>query len=131
MSPELTALAGAGLLQAALYVLFAVPANLELGPAYTSSPRDLPPTRRMSVRTARMQRALANGFEALTYFTVAVVVVTLGGAASPFTHACAVVFLTARALYIPAYLFGWSPWRSAIWATGFFASVLMILAAMF
>ncbi len=41
MTPELTALALAGLLQAVQFVLMAVPANLELGPGYTS-PRAIP-----------------------------------------------------------------------------------------
>ena len=40
MTPELTALAFAGLLQGVQYVLMAVPANLELGPGKTLSPRD-------------------------------------------------------------------------------------------
>ena len=40
VTPELTALALAGLLQAAQYVLMAVPANLELGPERTLGPRD-------------------------------------------------------------------------------------------
>jgi hypothetical protein len=38
MTPELTALALAGLLQMVQFVLFAVPANMELGVGYTSSP---------------------------------------------------------------------------------------------
>ncbi len=84
----------------------------------------------MSVKTARLQRALNNSFEAMIYFTLAVVVVTLGGASSPFTQTCGWIFLAARVLYIPAYWFGWSPGRSAIWAVGFFASLLMILAAL-
>jgi uncharacterized MAPEG superfamily protein len=130
MTAELTALALAGLLQVVLFALFATPANLELGMKYTSSPRDTPPPRPMSVKTARMQRALNNSFEALIYFTLAVVVVTLGGQSSPLTQACAWIFLAARAMYIPAYWFGWAPWRSAIWGVGFGASVIMILAAL-
>ena len=43
MTPELTALTLAALLQAVQFTLFAIPANLELTPKYTSSPRDLPP----------------------------------------------------------------------------------------
>ena len=43
MTPELTALALAGLLQVVQYALFAIPANLELGTGYTSSARDRPP----------------------------------------------------------------------------------------
>ncbi len=131
MTPELTALALAGLLQAAQYALFAIPANKELGTGYTSSPRDRPPSRQLSLTTARMQRALNNHFEALITFTLAVVVVTLGGQSTTLTQTCGWVFLAARITYVPAYWFGWRPWRSAIWATGFFASLIMILAALF
>ena len=130
MTSELTALALAGLLQAALFVLFAIPANIELTPAYTSSPRDLAPKRPLSVKTARLQRALTNGFEALILFTLAVVVVTLGQHSTALTQTCAWVFLAARALYIPAYWLGWTPWRSAVWAAGFFATLIMIVAAL-
>ena len=130
MTPELTVLALSGLLQVVLFVLFAAPANRELGVNYTTSPRDLPPPRPMSVRTARMQRALNNAFEALIYFTLAVVVVTLGGQSSALTQGCAWVFLAARILYIPAYWFGWAPGRSAIWGVGFLSSVTMIVAAL-
>ena len=130
MQPELTALALAGLLQAVLFTLFAIPANIELTPAYTTSPRDKPPPRALSVKTARLQRALSNSFEALIYFTLAVVVVTLGQKSSPLTQACAGLFVGARVLYIPAYWFGWAPLRSAIWAVGFFASLIMIIAAL-
>ena len=78
MTPELTALALAGLLQAVQFALFAIPANMQLGTGYTSAPRDRPPSRQLSLRTARMQRALNNHFEGLILFTLAVVVVTLG-----------------------------------------------------
>ena len=130
MPAELTALALAGLLQAVLFALFAIAANLELTPAYTTSPRDVPPKRPMSVKTARLQRALNNSFEALIYFTLAVVVVTIGQQSTPLTQTCGWIFLAARALYIPAYWFGWAPGRSAIWAIGFFATLAMILSAL-
>ncbi|MBC7138818.1 MAG: MAPEG family protein [Defluviimonas sp.] len=131
MTPELTALALAGLLQVVQYMLFALPANLELGTRYTSSPRDVPPTRPLSPRTARLERALNNHFEALILFTLAVAVVTLGGQASGFTATCGWVYLAMRVLYVPAYALGWAPWRSAIWSIGFLATVAMILAALF
>jgi uncharacterized MAPEG superfamily protein len=130
MTPELTTLAFAGLLQAAQFVLFATPANLELTPDYTTSPRDVPPPRALSKTTARLQRALNNHFEALILFTIAVVVVTLGDQSSTVTRCAAYTFLAARVLYVPAYAFGWAPWRSAIWAVGFFATLTMIVAAL-
>ncbi|WP_054304050.1 MAPEG family protein [Gemmobacter sp. LW-1] len=130
MTPELTALALAGLLQSAQYLLFAIPANRELGTGYTSSARDRPPSRQLSQTTARLQRALNNHFEGLILFTLAVVVVTLGGKASGLTAACGWVYLGARILYVPAYAFGWRPWRSAIWGLGFLATLTMIVASL-
>ena len=130
MTAELTALALAGLLQAGQFVLFAAPANVELTPAYTTSPRDAPPPRPMSKLTGRLQRALNNHFEGLILFTLAVVVVTLGQQSSPVTETAAWVYLAARVAYIPAYAFGWSPWRSAIWGIGFVATLIMLIAAL-
>ncbi|MBE0454917.1 MAG: MAPEG family protein [Roseovarius sp.] len=130
MTPELTALTLAALLQAVQFLLYAVPANLELGPGYTMSARDREPSRQMSERTARLGRALSNHFEGLILFTIAVIVVTFTKITSPLTAACAVTYLAARVLYIPAYYFGLRPWRSLIWAVGFLATLLMLLAAL-
>ena len=130
MTPELTTLALAALLQAVQFILFAVPANMELGTGYTSSARDRPPTRQISERTGRLQRALNNHFEGLILFAIAVTVVTLGNQSTPVTSACAWVYLAARVLYIPAYVYGWRPGRSIIWAAGFFATLIMIIAAL-
>lgn len=130
MSVELTVLALAGLLQAVQFILFALPANMELGTGYTSSARDKPPSRQLSITTARLQRAMNNHFEGLILFTLAVVVVTLGGQSTAVTQTAAWIYLVARVLYIPAYAFGWRPWRSAIWGIGFFATVTMIVASL-
>ena len=135
MTPELTVLALAGLLQAAQYLLMSVPANLELGTAKTLSPRDphtfgKPLAEQVSPRTGRLVRALNNHFEALILFTLAVTVVTLSDQSTPFTAACAWTYLIARVLYVPAYAFGLVPWRSLIWAVGFLATVAMIGASL-
>ena len=130
MTPELTALALAGLLQVVQYALFAIPANRELGVGYTSSARDRPPSRQLSTVTARLQRALNNHFEGLILFTLAVLVVTLGNQSTPITQTAAWTYLVARVLYIPAYAAGLRPWRSAIWAIGFLATLTMIVASL-
>jgi uncharacterized MAPEG superfamily protein len=131
MTPELTALALSGLLQAAQFILFAVPANLELGTRYTSGPRDRPPERPLSTLAGRMQRAMNNHFEGLILFTLAVTVVTLGQQSTGLTQTCAWAYLAARIAYVPAYALGLTPWRSAIWGVGFFATLAMIIAALF
>ncbi|WP_298678831.1 MAPEG family protein [uncultured Lentibacter sp.] len=130
MTPELTVLALAALLQALQFVLYAVPANRDLGPGYTMSARDRPPSREMSPLTGRLGRAMDNHFEGLILFTIAVLVVTLGGQSTGFTATCAWVYLAARAAYIPAYAFDMRPGRSLVWALGFFATLFMILAAL-
>ena len=130
MTPELTVLALCGLLQAAQYLLYAVRANLELGFGYLSSARDRPPSRQLSTRTARLQRALSNHFEALVLFTLGVTVVTLAAKTSPLTATAAWTFLAARILYIPAYAFGWRPWRSLIWGVGFLATLTLLISAL-
>lgn len=130
MTPELTALTLAALLQCVQFVLYAVPANRELGVGYTSSPRDRPPSRPMSDATARLGRALANHFEGLILFTIAVAVTQMSGQNSPLTAACAWIYLAARVLYIPAYALGLRPWRSLIWFVGWGATLLILIAAL-
>ena len=130
MGVELAVLGLAALLQGIQFALYAIPANREVGPGYTMSARDRPPSRAMSERTARLGRALDNHFEGLILFTIAVVVVTLSGQSTGFTAACAGVYLVARILYVPAYWLGLRPWRSVVWFAGFLATMGMVLAAL-
>jgi uncharacterized MAPEG superfamily protein len=135
MTTELTVLALAGLLQVVQFALMAVPVNLEVGTRKTLSPRDpdqlgRPLQEQVSVRTARLIRALNNHFEALILFTIAVVVVSLSGQSSTFTEVCAWAYLGSRVLYVPAYAFGWVPGRSIIWMISLSASTAMMLAAL-
>ncbi len=128
MTLELIVLALAGLLQVAQFGLFALAANLELGTRYTTGPRDAPPRRPLSAGTGRLQRAMNNHFEGLILFTIAVVVVSLGNQSTALTQNAALTYLIARIAYIPAYYFGWAPWRSAIWCVGLIATVTMLVA---
>ncbi len=130
MTPELTVLTLAALLQAVQFLLFAIPANLELGPEYTMSARDGAPPRPLSPRAARLQRALTNHFEGLILFTIACVTLTLSGGSTPFTAACAWAYLAARVAFVPTYYFGLNPWRSIVWGVGFLATLLMLLAGL-
>ena len=130
MTPELTVLTLAALLQVVQFALYAVPANMEVGMGYTMSPRDKEPSRPMSDQTARLGRAFDNHFQALILFTIAVGVIQMSGQNSGFTALCAWVYLIARILYIPLYAKGISPARSAVWFTGLIATFLMLLAAL-
>ncbi len=135
MTPELTVLALAALLQAAQFTLMAIAANLELGPSKTLSPRDhsrlgKPLVELVGDKTGRLIRAMNNHFEGLILFTIAVVLVTLGDKGTGLSAICAWTYLGARILYVPAYYFGLSPWRSLIWFVGFLSTMLMIVSAL-
>ncbi|MFV0475307.1 MAG: MAPEG family protein [Pikeienuella sp.] len=131
MTPELTALALAGLLQGAQFFIYAVPATLSAGPAWALGPRDEPLAPGvMSPRTARLGRALDNHAHALALFAAAVAVVVLAGEATAFTAVCAWVYLAARVVYVPAYACGWVPWRSVAFGVGTAATMLMFIASL-
>ncbi|MCR9220911.1 MAG: MAPEG family protein [Alphaproteobacteria bacterium] len=128
MSPELTALALAGLWQMLQVVAMAIPANRQLGVAYTAGPRD--EKRAPTGLAGRLHRASENHYQALALFAAAVLVVELGGAASAVTAGCAWAYLGARVLYVPAYASGIPYLRSAIWFVGFGATGVMFAAAL-
>jgi uncharacterized MAPEG superfamily protein len=129
MTPELTVLALAALWQAVQIVLAGASMNRDAGLDWNAGPRDT--EQAFSNLTGRLRRAVDNHFEALVFFTIAVVVVTLSGSASALTATCAWIYLAARIIYVPAYAYGWSPWRSVIFGVGAAATGAMILAAMF
>jgi uncharacterized MAPEG superfamily protein len=126
---EVTVLGWAVLLAVVQLALFAVPANRQLGPAYTAGPRD--EKRELTGVPARLQRAFANHVEGLVLFTAAVAVVTLGEASTPVTRTAALLYLGARVFYVPAYALGAPYLRSLIWAVGFCATVTMVVVALF
>ena len=128
MTPELTVLALAGLLQMVQLTIFSVVAQKQVGTKTALKPRDK--TIELTGTAGRAQRAMNNHFEALILFTLAVVVVTASDQSTGVTAAAAWVYLIARVFYVPAYLFGWVPWRSFIWSAGVLATLVMLLAAL-
>ena len=135
MTPELTALTLAALLQVAQFYLMAIPTNIELPRGKTLSPRDRARLGgdiqdQVSPATARLIRAWENHFETLLLFAIACTVITLSNQSTTLTATCAYTYVIARVLYIPAYYFGLVPWRSLIWFTGFMATTLMLIAAL-
>jgi len=135
MTPELTALTLAALLQIVQFYLMAVPTNIELPRGKTLSPRDAARLGgdikdQVSPKTARLIRAWENHFESLALFAVACTVIAISNQSTDLTSACAYIYVGARAAYIPAYYFGLVPWRSLIWYTGFTATTVMLITAL-
>ncbi|WP_308916075.1 MAPEG family protein [Jannaschia sp. LMIT008] len=128
MTPPLTVLALAVLLQAAQLGLAAILSDLDRGLRYNAGPRDGPPPPERPV-TARLKRAAANHGEALVLFAPAVLVAHLT-VPTPFQTAAAWTYLAARVLYVPAYAGGWTPWRSVFWIAGFLATVAVAISTL-
>ena len=128
MTPELTILALAGLLQALQFFLYSTLANMQVPTKVALGPRDTPVE--LSGYAGRARRALSNHFEGLILFTLAVVVVTLSDQSTSLTQSAAWTYLIARVIYVPAYLFALSPWRSLIWFVGFLATTVMLISTL-
>ena len=75
------------------------------GPAYNTSPRDLPPPS-VTVLTGRLQRAFGNFRETFVYFAVAVLLVTLLNKTNAATALGAQLYFWARVAYVPIYAAG-------------------------
>jgi uncharacterized MAPEG superfamily protein len=128
MSPELTALVLAALLQLGQIALYSALANRQVDKAYALGPRD--EQRQLKGSAGRAQRAMNNHFEGLILFTIATLAIHTTGQSSTFTAICAFTYLAARLAYVPAYILGLSPLRSIVWAVGWFATALMLIAAL-
>lgn len=128
MTPELHVLVLAALLQVVQFVIYSIMANRQVGPTYALGPRDEP--RPLTGRAGRAQRAMNNHFEGLILYGIAALVLSYADKGTGLTAACAWIYLAARVLYVPAYLFALIPWRSFIWFAGFGATLLMLLSTL-
>ena len=128
MTPELTALTLVALWQVVQLGIYSVIAQKQVGSNYAASPRD--EGRQLTGRAGRMQRCVANTFEALILFAIAALVTVYSDQTGQISVLCSAAFVLARVLYLPAYLYGWTPGRSLIWFVGFIATVVMLVGAL-
>lgn len=128
MTPELTILAYAALLQFAQLSLVILFGDAQTGIKYGASARDTP--KPLIGLAGRFDRALTNHFAALALFSIAVLIVTLGNQSTPLTETCAWTYLIARITYVFAYVFGIPYLRSAIWTVGAGATLTMLITAL-
>ena len=125
---ETTALALYGLLVLLTIMLQATGAMQQLGLGYLMTARD--EGRTVSGMVGRLDRALSNSVVAMTLFAPAVLLLAVSDQSTPATRLCALLFLLARIAYLPAYVFGLKGVRTAVWAVGFFATVVLYFAAL-
>ncbi len=127
MTHELIALALVCVLHLVLVRWSQALLNRDIGINGNTSPRD--GDLGLAQDTLRLRRALANHTENIGLFIAAVVIVTQSDQSTWFTAICAYIYVAARAVYIPAYRYGWAPWRSVIYLVGLLTTFLMIIAA--
>lgn len=130
MTAELAALAATAFIHLAVVVWSQRGLEKDIGHAGNLGTREGLDDK-LSETTKRLRRALANHTENIGLFIIAVVLVSFTESNSVFTALCAWLYVIARALYLPAYAFGWVPWRSYIFMAGFVASFAMIIASFF
>lgn len=85
-----------------------------LGWALSSREATLPPPTPL---VGRIKRAQANFLETFPIAVAAILVVETSGLNNGWTAAGAVLWLTARLLYLPVYAAGITGWRSALFAS--------------
>lgn len=130
MTPELTALALAGLVHIIGFTLYSYMANVDVGLGYSTSARDRAPSRDLRQATARLSRAYDNSAAMFGVFAGAALLIAVTGQSSWFTGSAAYLYVVLRALYVLAYARGWKPWRSLIWVGALLCCTLLYLAAL-
>lgn len=128
MTPELTVLTLAALLQVLQFCAYSYTANQQVSRKTALGPRDEPV--QLTGTAGRFKRAMENHFEGLILFTIACTIVTLGEQSTATTQISAWIYLAARIAYVPAYALGLIPWRSVVWFIGLLATTIMLIAAL-
>ena len=124
MTTELTVLAWTLVLALVQILLASTLRTNETGLPYNMSARDsdAPPPGRL---TARAQRAQRNLFETLPLFAAAVLIAHVANIHTSLTVLACWLYLGARLVYLPLYVFGVPVLRSLVWAVSLGGLVLM------
>lgn len=123
LTSELSILAIYGIFVCITLVLQATGSLLQLDMGYLLSSRD--ENRTVTGMAARTERALSNSVTAMALFAPAILLLAVQERFSPTTLMAAQVFLAARVVYLPAYVFGITGLRSAAWMVGFLATLAL------
>lgn len=128
LSNELSLLAIYGLIVAVTLVLQASGFLMQAGLGYLLSSRDegLTP----QGMAARIDRALGNSIVAMALFAPPILILAVKDAFSGQSLIAAQIFVLARLIYVPAYVFGIIGLRTFVWTLGFFATVLLYFLAL-
>lgn len=129
MSIELSALAWGCVLGIVQIFVAAQLARRQYGIDWALSSREatLPPPTPL---VGRMKRAQANFLETFPIAAAAILIVETAELNSGWTSAGAVLWLSARLIYLPVYAAGITGWRSALFASSIIGIGLMLWPAL-
>ena len=117
MPIELRIVAFAGVLVVGQLLLAGGSRLLAFGLPWGASSRDTTPGE-PPVWSGRADRACRNMLETFPVFAAVAIAVVVAGVADAATALGAQIYLVARLLYVPAYVFGIAYVRSLIWGAG-------------
>lgn len=128
MSLELAMLAASCVFCLIQIVIASHAASLQRGYRWTASARDseVPP---LTGVAGRLDRALRNFLETFPVFVAAVLVVHVLGREGALSKWGAILYFSARLVYLPLYAAGVPLIRSLVWNVAFVGIVLLLLAA--
>ncbi len=127
-SSELNILGLYGLFVCLTLVAQSSGAMTQLDMGYLLSSRD--ERRTLEGMVGRLERALNNAVTAMALFAPAVLILAVKEAFTPTSLMLCQAFLVARVLYLPAYVFGLTGFRSLVWLVGFAATIALYLLAL-
>ena len=128
LTSELSILLTYGLIVGLLLGLKLTGMLTQLDMGYLLSSRDQ--TRTLEGMLGRTERAFNNSVTALVLFAVPILVLAVRDGFSGESLLAAQVFIAARIVYIPAYIFGIIGLRTGVWLVGFLATLLLYFLAL-
>lgn len=123
---ELQLLAVAVLIGLVHLLWAAAAAQPQRGLKWNVGPRDEPIV--LTGMAGRLERAFANFRETFPLFAVAVLVTYLSGRIGYLTAHGALLYVAARAIYLPLYAFGVPVARTIVWGVSFIGLGMVLVA---
>ena len=127
MAFELQMVAAAVIIGNSHLLWAAAAAQPQRGLKWNTGPRDEPIV--LTGVAGRLERAFANFRETFPFFAALVVIDYLGGRLGTLTSIGALIYVVARAVYVPLYALGAPYLRSLVWVVSM-VGILMLLAAL-
>jgi uncharacterized MAPEG superfamily protein len=128
MNLELAMLAASCVLCLTQIVIVSHAASYQRGYRWTAGPRDSQVAPLTGI-AGRLERALRNFLETFPVFVAAVLLVAVLGREGALSRWGAVLYFSARVLYVPLYAAGVPVIRSLVWNVAFVGIVLLLIAA--